>query len=73
LHKFGGIGSGAGAERTIFRNPECEIANVGNTIIVGRKGSTAETYAKENDLTFELLDDYDKAQETATTTTTTTT
>ena len=49
-------GSGAECEKIIFRNPQCDIANVSDTIIVGYKGSTAEIYAKENSLTAETLD-----------------
>ena len=62
-----GFGSGATYERIIFRDPNCNIANVKDTIIVGYKDSTAQAYAKENNLPFELLD-----EEVQTTTTTST-
>jgi len=58
----------------IFRNPQCEINGMNNfKTIVGLKGSNAEAFASEHQVPFVLLDDYDKAQATATTTTATTT
>ena len=66
-----GFGSGATYERIIFRDPNCNIANVKDTIIVGYKDSTAQAYAKENNLTFELLDE--EVQTTTTTSTASTT
>ena len=70
--KYTYFGCLAKYERIVFRNADCDITDVKDAIIVGYKGSTAEKYAADNNLTFELLDDYDAAQATATTTTTTT-
>ncbi|MDO4863283.1 MAG: leucine-rich repeat domain-containing protein, partial [Ruminococcus sp.] len=57
----------------IFRNPQCEIQGMNPCTLVGLDGSSAQAFAQEHQLEFMLLDDYDKAQATATTTTTTTT
>ena len=56
----------------IFRNPQCEIKGMKNCTIVGIDGSNAQAFAKEHQINFMLLDDYDKAQSTTTTTVTTT-
>ena len=56
----------------VFRNPQCEIKGMKNCTIVGVDGSNAQAFAKEHQINFMLLDDYDKAQSTTTTTVTTT-
>ena len=74
-------GCGAKFERIIIRNPKCEINDLGNTIIVGYKNSTAQAYAELNGLEFETIEEWTAKNPkepavtttTAATTTTTTT
>ena len=65
-------GCGAKFERIIIRNPECEINDLGNTIIVGHKDSTAQAYAELNGLEFETIEEWTakNPKEPAVTTTT---